>query len=87
MENFKYKFLLLCFLASQTVFARAVEATLNKVGQRGQKILFAALPIFVLQVAYYYKRGKSEAKEKGESLVIGGILATVAFSLAYIFGR
>jgi hypothetical protein len=72
-------------LGPHIVFAEQIEAQLRKTGKKGQQLIFAALPIFVLWIAYLYKRGKSEAKERMENLVIGGILAATAFTFSYFF--
>jgi hypothetical protein len=72
-------------LGPHVIFAGQIQAQLTKTAKKGQQILFTALPIFVLWIAYLYKRGKSEAKERMENLVIGGILAATAFTWSYFF--
>lgn len=70
---------------SELALGSAIETQLTNTAKKGQRLLMATIPIFMLVVAYLYKRGKPEAKEKLESLVIGSLIAVTAFSWSYFF--
>lgn len=73
------------FLIHNAVHALEIKAQLNKTARKGQDILIQSTPIFILIIAYLYKRGKSDAKERMEGFVIGGILIATAFGWASFF--
>jgi hypothetical protein len=77
--------ILLSVYSNNLIFAQQIEAQLQKTGRKGQSILFAALPIFILSIAYLYKRGKPEAQDRMEKLVMGGLLVATAFGWSYFF--
>jgi hypothetical protein len=76
---------LLVMMLPLTLHAQQIEAQLQKTGRKGQSILFSALPIFILSIAYLYKRGKPEAQDRMEKLVMGGLLVATAFGWSYFF--
>lgn len=83
----KLYFSAILFIYTNEIFARSIEQVLRRLAQKGQKLLFLALPIFVLVIAYQYKKGEGQAKERMEKLVIGGVLAATAFSISSYFDK
>ena len=78
---------LFTLLYSNEAFSKSLERVLGEMGRKGQTILLNAMPLFALVIGYLYYRGKSEAKERMEQFVIGGILVTTAFGWAYFFKK
>ena len=78
-------FISIYLLIPDSVFANSIEGMLHRLARNAQKVVFAILPLMMIYIGYLYKRGKSDAKEKLESLIIGVILVSTAFLWASFF--
>lgn len=75
---------LLTLFPFETVMAAAeIEKKLVNTSDKITKLFFAAAPLFALNVAWHYKRGKPEAKEKMENFLIGLFIVAAASGFVY----
>jgi len=84
---FKIYIFLVLTLISNNAYTKEIQQVLRTLGKNLQMIFFYAVPVSVMVIAFMYSRGKSEAKERAENLIIGAVLAVAAFSLTSLVGK